>query len=37
VGDNFHFNRDFMAWMKAHTGHTMQDAVNEARRRGLAS
>ena len=37
VGDDFHFNRDFMAWMKVNTGITMQDAVNEAKRRGLAS
>jgi len=36
IGENFHFNRDFMAWMKTNIGLTMQDAVNEAKRRKLA-
>jgi hypothetical protein len=35
VGGNFHFDRDFMAWMKANAGKTMQEAIAEAKRRGL--
>ncbi|MEL6243167.1 MAG: DUF6434 domain-containing protein [Pseudomonadota bacterium] len=32
VGDGFKFNITFMAWMKANTGKTLADAVNEYRR-----
>ncbi|MCY0150432.1 DUF6434 domain-containing protein [Hoeflea sp. G2-23] len=33
IGDHFRFDRSFMAWMKAHTGSTMGDAVAEWLRR----
>jgi len=32
-GDDFKFNRAFMAWMKASVGKTMGDAADEWRRR----
>jgi hypothetical protein len=32
-GDDFKFNRSFMAWMKSAAGETMGDAVAEWRRR----
>ncbi|PHR23094.1 MAG: hypothetical protein COA37_10050 [Hoeflea sp.] len=33
IGDHFKFDRPFMAWMKAHAGSTMAEAVAEWRRR----
>jgi|GEM_PF-947361 len=33
IGDRFRFDRPFMAWMKAHAGSTMRDAVDEWLRR----
>jgi len=33
IGDHFKFDRPFMAWMKAHAGSTMTEAVAEWRRR----
>lgn len=32
-GDDFRFDRPFMAWMKSSVGKTMGDAVDEWRRR----
>jgi hypothetical protein len=37
VGEDFHFNRDFMAWMNTNIGITMRDAVEEAKRRKMAN
>jgi len=36
IGDHFKFDRSFMAWMKAHAGSTMAEAVAEWRRREAA-
>lgn len=36
IGERFKFNRSFMAWMKAHAGSTMADAVAEWLRREAA-
>ena len=36
-GDDFKFDRPFMAWLKTATGRTMGDAVDEWRRRQLVS
>lgn len=36
IGDHFKFDRSFMAWMKAHEGATMADAVAEWLRREAA-
>ena len=33
IGDQFKFDRPFMAWMTENTGKTMQDAVKEWLRR----
>jgi hypothetical protein len=35
-GEQFRFDRDFMAWMKTAEGKTMGDAVKEWRRRHIA-
>jgi hypothetical protein len=35
-GDQFRFDRSFMAWLKAAVGRTMGDAVDEWRRREAA-
>jgi len=37
IGDHFKFDRPFMAWMKAHEGATMAEAVAEWRRRDQAT
>ncbi|MEQ8481742.1 MAG: DUF6434 domain-containing protein [Hoeflea sp.] len=37
IGDRFRFDRPFMAWMKAHRGATMAEAVAEWRRRDQAT
>ncbi|WP_420408497.1 DUF6434 domain-containing protein [Hoeflea sp.] len=36
IGDHFSFDRPFMAWLKAHRGATMAEAVTEWRRRQQA-
>ena len=28
-GEDFHFSREMMAWMKANTGKTLGDAINK--------
>ncbi len=33
VGDDFSFDRSFMAWMKSNTGKSLGDAVQEFKRR----
>lgn len=33
LGDDFHFNRPYMAWMKENIGKTLEDALIEFRRR----
>jgi len=32
LGDDFHFTRPFMKWLKTHAGKTLGDAVREWRR-----
>ncbi len=29
LGEDFHFNRPFMKWMKANVGHTLGDALKQ--------
>lgn len=29
LGEDFHFNRPYMAWMKENVGKTLEDAIEE--------
>jgi hypothetical protein len=35
LGDDFHFNKPFMIWMKESTGKTLADAIEEFKKRKL--
>jgi len=36
LGDDFHFNRPFIAWMKANIGKTLKDAIEQFKQAKIA-